>query len=251
MLGRLRQPRIVGGDGAAAAGGDDLVAVEAEGGKLRPAAGRLALVATAERFGRVLDHRQVPFRGQRQQRLHVDGMAEGMHRHDRAEAPSGAAVDDAVAAPLGNVAQIGGEPLGIDAEGDGVAVDEMRQRAAIADGVGGGDEGQRRRQHLVARPDPGEQQRDMQRRRAVDHGDRMRGARRRRHLLLEAGDEAADRGDKGAVEALLDVIPLLAGKTRLMQRRACDALGQRLAQRGDGALDVESGLELRLGHQRL
>ena len=48
-------------------------------------------------------------------------------------------------------------------------VDEDRRRAAVADGVGGGDEGVADGDDLVARPDADRQQRQVQRRGAVRH----------------------------------------------------------------------------------
>src|SRR6185312_15359850 len=96
----------------------------------------------------------------------------------------------------------------------------------------------------------GQQQADMQRRRAVDDGDGVCRAGDLRHLLLEARDEAADGGDEGGVEAFLEVTPLIAAEAWLMQRRCVDIGGQRLAQRRDGAVDVEARLVERLAHQR-
>src|SRR5579864_6816533 len=86
VLRPLREIRIVGGDGATAAGGDDLVAVEAESGEPREAAGGPPLVAAAEGFRRILDDREAELAGEGIERLHIDGMTEGVHRHDRGDA---------------------------------------------------------------------------------------------------------------------------------------------------------------------
>ena len=77
---------------------------------------------------------------------------------------------------------------GIDVEGRRLDVDKHRRRAAVADDVGGGDEGVADRDHLVARPDAEGQQRQMQRRRAVRNGAGMRRADELRELPLEGRD---------------------------------------------------------------
>ena len=45
---------------------------------------RPAAIVRAERLRRVLDHAQVVLRGEREDRVHVGGLAEEMHRDDRA-----------------------------------------------------------------------------------------------------------------------------------------------------------------------
>ena len=53
---------------------------------------------------------------------------------------------------------------GIHRPGDGIDVDEDRLGAAVQDGCGRGDERHRHRDHLIARPDVGREQRKVQRR---------------------------------------------------------------------------------------
>jgi len=144
----------------------------------------------------------------RVERLHVDGMAEGMHRYDRGDAPAGATVDERFAAPLADVAQIITERPGVDAERRVLAVDEVRDGAAIADGVRGGNEGERWRQHFIAGGDAHQQQRHVQRRGAVDHRHRMLRPGDVGDGTFEAGDEGTNRRNVAAVEALLEVLGL-------------------------------------------
>ncbi len=70
----------------------------------------------------------------------------------------------------------------------GIDVDEHRHGAAVADGVGGGDEGVADGDHLVAGPDADGQQRQMQRGGAVGHGAGVRRADRGGELRLEGRD---------------------------------------------------------------
>ena len=67
-------------------------------------------------------------------------------------------------------------------------VDEHRRGAAVADGVGGGDEGVADGDDLVARPHADGEQRQVQRRRAVGDGAGVRRADVGRELPLERGD---------------------------------------------------------------
>ncbi len=81
-----------------------------------------------------------------------------------------------------------------------VDVGEDRRRAALPDGVGGGDERQRRHDHLVARTDARDVQRELQRGRAVRDGDGLGGADALRERGLELAHARAlrdpARGDR-------------------------------------------------------
>ena len=151
VLGPAAELLVVGEDRAAAAGGDDLVAVEAQRRETGLRADRVTLVGGAERFGGVLDHRDVPVPRDRDDLVHVDGVAERVHRSDGRDPAAGLAVDGATRAALRDRVEAGAQRLRIHAERLERAVDEMRDRAAIGDRIGGRDERQRRRHHLVAR----------------------------------------------------------------------------------------------------
>ena len=60
--------------------GLDLVAVEAQHTNLAEIAGMATLVITTKRLGRVFDKNQTPALTDRDQRIELDRMAEGVHR---------------------------------------------------------------------------------------------------------------------------------------------------------------------------
>ncbi len=70
-------------------------------------------------------------------------------------------------------------------------VDEDRLGAGVTDCVGGGDEVERRDEHLVARPASNRQKCQVQSRGAVRHGDRVAGAAELGELPLELLDAGA------------------------------------------------------------
>ena len=76
----------------------------------------------------------------------------------------------------------------VDVEAIGLDVDEHRRRAAVADGVGGGDERVADGDDLVAGADADGQQRQVQRGGAVRHGAGVRRADMRGELALEGRD---------------------------------------------------------------
>src|SRR5216683_7052970 len=85
-----RAPReivVVREDHAAAAGGDDLVAVEAEHRGMTKGPTRLSLPDRAERFGCILYDDKPVFCCDLHQRYHVNGVPENMDRDDRTNAP--------------------------------------------------------------------------------------------------------------------------------------------------------------------
>src|ERR1700712_4633806 len=114
----------------------------------------------ADRAGGVLDDRQAVTVGEQGEGVHVGGQADLVHRHDR----FGATGDR----PLG-----GGR---VEVAGGGIDVGEDRGPAALPDRVGGGDEGERGDDHLVAGADPGDVERELQGGRAVGRRDRLGGA---------------------------------------------------------------------------
>src|SRR6185437_13861298 len=70
VLGAATEFLVVGQDRAAAAGGDDLVAVETQRGETGFRADRMAFVGRSERLGGVLDDRNVPVPGDRGNAVH-------------------------------------------------------------------------------------------------------------------------------------------------------------------------------------
>jgi hypothetical protein len=158
----------------------------------------------------------------REESVDIDRMPEGMHRHERPDDPSRSVVDELSAVQLRAAHQVRAQRNGIHAEGALLAVDEVGRRAAIDHRVRRCNEAQSGHEHFVPGFHPGESQTDVQRRSTVHDGHHVLCPSICSQLRLEAVDPLADRRDKRAVEALLEVRPLIAGEARLMKRdRAC------------------------------
>ena len=144
-------------------------------------------------------------------------MAEGVHGNQRANRPTGDTIEADVIAHLRDVAKVVAQGSRIDTERTRLTVDEVRDRATVADGIGGGDETEGGHEHFVVSPNADQLQRDVKRRRPVRDRDGTMGAGIRRQAFLEAIDEFTDRRHERGVEALLQVCPLVAGDERLVQ----------------------------------
>ena len=101
-----------------------------------------------------------------------------------------------------------GHQVRVDLPGGGVAVDEHRSGADVADGVGGGHEGEGGHDDLVAGSDAGQQQRQVQRGGAARHGRGMADPGHVGHLALEGVDVRADGSDPAPVERGQQGLPL-------------------------------------------
>ena len=121
-----------------------------------------------------------------------------MHHHDRAGARRDRGLD--------------GGRVGI--EGARIDVDEDRRAARVVDGTGGGEEGEGRRDHLVARLEIEGAERQQQRVGARGAGDGVGGERQCRDFALEFGDfgaqdellpvdHAADAGENRVLDGLV------------------------------------------------
>ena len=196
----LGHRRVVDGDHAALAGGDDLARVQREAGQRAERADRPALVLRADGARGVLDELEPVALGQRDEGVHVRRQPDLVHGHDRLRALGDRA--------LGR--------RGVEVVGQRVDVGEDRRRAALPDGVGRGDEGQRRDDDLVAGADARDVEREVQRGGAVGRGHRVG----RAHALgvggLEGGDARA-LGDPAGGDGLGD-----GGAVGLGQRRAAN-----------------------------
>ena len=82
--------------------------------------------------------------------------------------------------------EIGGELVGVHAEGGFLAVHKVRNGPGVRDGIHGADEGEGRHQHLVPGLDPGQSEAGVEGDGAVGHRDGPAGSRERGELLLEA-----------------------------------------------------------------
>ena len=83
---------VIGYDHAATTGGDDLVAVEADGAEQTKATGVLALVVAAQRFGSIFDQRNSELGTDLCDLVDPARVAEGVHGHAGGKAAAGALV---------------------------------------------------------------------------------------------------------------------------------------------------------------
>ena len=161
MLCMLGPVRMVGDHHAAAAGSDELVAVEAVNAHVADGTGVLAREGTAgvvgaQSLGGILDQNQVVFLGDAGELHHIRHVAEHMHHQQGLHMAAGGVVDQLA---VFHVALLFAEALG----GGGVhaqavvTADEHRLGIGIAHRVDRGDEGEGGHDHLVAHAHAGDQ----------------------------------------------------------------------------------------------
>ena len=165
--------------------------MEREAAERAERAARAAAARRAERAGRVLDHRQL-----------ADSASSGAGRPKRCTASTAFVLGVTRRARVGR----------IHVHRHRVDVDEHGRRAAERDDVAGRRERVGGHEHLVARPEPEREHRDVQRRRARRHGDgvldadaRPRAAPRTRstfgaHRQLPGLEHLADLGELGLAD---------------------------------------------------
>ncbi len=97
-------------------------------------------------------------------------------------------------------------------------IDQYRRRPAVDDGIGRGDHGEGRDDHLVARLQPQRGQGQMHCDGAVGAGNAVLGFAGLSKVGLEFTDEAACRRDPVGLYGLLHVLHLVAGQGRFADR---------------------------------
>src|SRR5437016_1245656 len=143
MLRVARQCRVVRENRAAAAGGDSLVAIEAERRHATERSSMAAADRAAERLGGVFDHGEPEMTRQREHSVDVHGMSKRVHRNDGANHASRRAVDAESAAHLALALEVLTRRAWVESERALLAVDEVRHRAAMGHCRGRGDKAQR------------------------------------------------------------------------------------------------------------
>ena len=190
VAGPLDDRRVVAHDRAATSGGDHLVAVEREDGNLALAARVDTTARRPERFGGVLDERDLV--GLADLR-HPDTVGDRAVEVD-ADHRRGAFVD-ALAAR-----QFFVEEIGIHVPGLGLTIDEARTGIEIGGGERRRSERESRREHVVARLDADRLQCEVQRRGAAREGGDLGRAREIGEFALERIDVGTGRRDPVRVE---------------------------------------------------
>ena len=168
MLGVFRPVGVVGHDGTARAGGDDLVAVKAVAADIAHGAGKLTGKfaggkAGTQRLGGVLNQNQMVLLRNLGQALHIAQIAENVYHLQRLDVGAGGFV---VQLAVPQLAVSGTESLhrvGVDAKGI-IAADKNRLCAHIAgQRVDGSNKSQRRYDHFIPAGDARRHRRQMQR----------------------------------------------------------------------------------------
>jgi hypothetical protein len=172
----------------APAGGDDLVAVEREAaddpdGAHVPAGKAPLGPARSQRLRRVLDERDAMARAHVDQRLDLRRLTEDVHRLDGARQP--------LATPRPPLDLVD-EEARLHVPGLALRVDQQHPAALVEDGVGRGDEGQRRHRHLFPVGHADEAQGDVDGGRAAGAGHRVARPDVGGELALEPLDERAN-----------------------------------------------------------
>ena len=186
---RPEQPKLLGeaiivrDEHAALSDRQVLVREEAETPDVAEGAAHAATEARPGRVRRVLDDRQPPRAGERPHRVHVARVARVVERDDRLRAVAERRLD------------VGWIEIRL-IRSENVAEDGLGSR--VHDRVRGGDEVQRRDDHLVSRAAPDGQEAEVERRRPVGHRDGVRRSAERGELALELLDSRAHAPPAGA-----------------------------------------------------
>lgn len=211
VAGVLDEVFVVGDEHAAAAGGDEFVAVEAEAADGADGAAGVAFVEAAERFGGVFDDGDVELAAEGEDGIEVYGVSEDMDGHDGADAFAAGIVDDAA---LGGGAVFGEDADhfgGVHLPGVGLGVHEEGFGEAVGDRVDGGDEGFGADEDEIAGFDAADEEGDVEGGGAVHGAGGLLCAEHFGEFTFKFFDEGAGGGDPAGVEALFDVLPFVAG----------------------------------------
>jgi hypothetical protein len=196
LLGPLR---VAQRDHAAFAGGDDLVGVEAEAADVAEPSDLASPVGRPVRFGAVLDHVQAMLPRDLEHRIHIDGVAVQVDHDDGL----GARCD---ALPQQRRVEIEGFRIDIDRNGMGTLVHDGEKRRHV---------GQRRDQHLVARPHREGEEREVQGSRPAGHRHAVRAAAVLCEFLLEHWQVVSkESGDRSPLQRFVHVM-----RFRLVEHR--------------------------------
>ena len=171
--GALGQGVVVADEGPAVAEPPEVLArEETERAGLAQGAGAAPLVGRADGLRAVLDHLEPVCAGQGEHAVHVGALAEEVHREDG----------------LGARGDLAGRVFEVEVEADRAGIDENRGGPHPRDAAGGGEEGERRHQNLVPRPDPQRHQRQQDRVGAGRNAQRVPRAGQRLEVAFEGLD---------------------------------------------------------------
>ena len=197
---------------------DQLVPVEARATQVAQAAHQLVLVLGSQRFGGIFHDEQIEAARQFQNGVHVHRMAKDVNRLDRADSPSRLSIAQRTVAPVAALGQKVFDQAGVHLPVPRFGVDEDGPRIRVPDGIGRRDERQCRAEHFVIRLDAADFQCNVQGRRAVDRGDGVLRSHPFGDHLFKPIDVSPDRANPAGVDAILNVLPLVARDLRHAER---------------------------------
>jgi hypothetical protein len=130
MAGSLGQLSVVGDQCPTAPGGDQLIAIEAEGANSSEQAAVYAITAAAESLRCIFDHRQSPIVGHGQQCRHRGRMTEYMNGENSRDPATGFAIENQTTAPFSHLLQPQAQQLRIKAKPGGLDIHEVGNGAS-------------------------------------------------------------------------------------------------------------------------
>ena len=203
---------VIGDDHAAAAGGDDLVAIEADGAEQTETARVLALVVATQRFRGILDQRDAKLGADLGDLINPARVTEGVHGHAGSKPATCRLVAGDPVLHLSIGSQEVAECIRAHAQRALVHVHENRMGSDVGDRVAGGNEGQCLGNDLITPFDASDDHRDMKSSSAVNRCNTIFDAAVRCDALLEFRDAGADRRDEIGVDALSKVLFFISAK---------------------------------------
>ena len=171
---------------------NDLVPVEREDPDVSPRAGAHPVEGGPERFRGVLDEAHLVVAARVPQHVETSTLPVEVDRDDRARE---------FASARAALKQVGDE-VGVDVPTRRLGVDEHRARTEVPDGVGGGSERQRRRDHFITFAHAGLEQREVERGGSARKGNRVRDPDTLGELALERVDLRTKGSDPPGIEGL-------------------------------------------------
>jgi hypothetical protein len=145
---------VIGKQSTATAGGDQLIAVEAQGAHGSKQTAVDGAPPAAQGLSRVFHQGQPPGIGHLPQRHPVGGMTKHMHRQHRCQPPACLPVQQLPIAPHRHLLQPLGQCGRIHRQRGGIHIHEVRQRPQMSHRIGRDHEAQGRQEHLIPGPHP-------------------------------------------------------------------------------------------------
>lgn len=219
---------VIGDDHPATAGGDDLVAVEADGTQKTEVAGVFALEVTTQGLCSILHKRDIKLGAHLGDLVDTARVAEGVHRHASSKAAAGDLVVRDAILHLGVGEQELAQRIRAHAQGALVHIHENRMRANIGDCVASSDKSEGLGDDFITTLDPGHNHGDVQGCGAIDRCHAVLRPAIGRDPPLEFSYAGADGRNEIGVDAFCQVRLFVSTKNRPVK---CYSLAWKLLRR--------------------